>query len=462
MAYSGGADSTALLITLTRLFPELDTRASHINHGVQTEARDWVAHCQALCARLKVPLDVGVLLPPVDHHFAQGFEAWARAGRYAHWQQLLGEADVLLLAHHKTDQEETIALKLLQGRLPLPMPASRTISAPVGAKGAHLLRPWLSQPGTHTRAMLKAVGESWIEDPSNGSSSMLRNRVRNNLLPVLLEEAPGLSAVLERCGALTERLVRNFAGGILASAEVGELLRLPHSALECPNAVLGALIAVAPGASRGVTRSQITTALKQLKRQSDAHRGRADRPGVPLRPNPQLMDEAGPLTLWLADDRPQAEVLVWREPQVDTSRLQLSAQGELEIELAHGWLRLKGTAGLVVGLRTAQSGDRVRMGGKPRPLREVLRHGGVPRWMRASYPLLFKVSETAADASDAFEADKTEILAVPLFFREAIRDSVRDSAGEASPPGATGAPAVRTGDLEASFQIKAQPASPRK
>gem|GEM_PF-263065 len=448
VAYSGGADSTALLLNLTRLLPELDTRASHINHGVQSEAQNWVAHCEALCARLGVPLDVGVLSPPVDQQFAQGFEAWARAGRYAYWQRLLGEGDLLLLAHHGTDQQETVALKLLQGRLPLPMPASRSIGGPVDENGPRLLRPWLAQPGARTRAMLVAAGEPWIEDPSNRSNLMLRNRLRNGLLPVLVEEDSGWSAALKRCGALTERLVREFSGGMVTAAQFGEVLRLPLAALECPDAVLGALLAISPETSRGLTRGQIAAALDQLKHQSVAPRGGADRQGVQLSANLQAAEWAGlqsqpqPLSLWLADDLPEPELLVWREPKVDACSLQLSPElsgwGECAIELEHGWLRLAGAAGRVLRLRTPEPGDRVLLGGKQRPLREVLRDGGVPRWARASYPVLCSVPLAAAGASGA---ETTELVAVPRYIRANV------------PPPATGRVAPRGGDLEASIGL---------
>ncbi len=437
-----------MLLTLTAYLPELDTRASHINHGVQSAALDWVAHCRALCARLKVPLDVAVLSPPIDKHFVDGFEAWARAGRYAHWQQLLGRGDVLLLAHHRSDLEETVALKLLQGRLPLPMPASRSIGGPYAADGARLLRPWLSQPGRHTRSILTAAGESWIEDPSNKSSALLRNRLRNELLPVLLQEASGWSAALERCGGLTERLVREFSSAMVAGAQVGEVLRLPLVALECPQAVLGALVAVVPDASRGLGRSQIAAALDQLKRQSKAQRGRADRQGMSLESYPGMAVEPRPLTLWLADDLVEPEVLIWREPKVVGHTVQLSARGELEVELEHGWLRLRGKAGLVLTIRTLEPGDRVLQGGKHRPVREVLRDGGVPRWARASYPLVCSALEGASETA------RSGVLAVPLYVRLSVREEF--------PPPATTTAAIQEDRLEASFLVKSQVENQRK
>ena len=410
VAFSGGADSTALLLTVTRLFPELDIRASHVNHGVQDEALTWVAHCKALCARLNVPLDVGELRPPPDRQFADGFEAWARDGRYAHWQQLLGKDELLLLAHHETDQRETVVVKLLQGRLPQPMPWTR----PLGSSGAQLLRPWLNQPATSTRALLEGLGESWIEDPSNHSRLMLRNRLRHDVLPVLSAD---WSEAFDRCGVLTDRLLGSYSTRISDSAGSGskptaesraggsgELLRLPLSALECPWAVQGALMALAPEPDQRFSRRQVAAALGQLQRQSTATQGQADRQGQVLGHTAYGFDQRRPLTLWLADDGPEPQLLVWREPRLAPQSLRLSAEGQLELELEHGGLRVLGPPHAEFRLRTPQTGDRVRVGEKHRPLRELLRDHCVPRWARASYPLLCVPS--GAESVD-------EIVAVP-------------------------------------------------
>jgi RecB family exonuclease len=57
VAYSGGADSTALLLMLARQHPG-QVQAIHIHHGLQAAADDFAAHCLAFCAALGVPLHV--------------------------------------------------------------------------------------------------------------------------------------------------------------------------------------------------------------------------------------------------------------------------------------------------------------------------------------------------------------------------------------------------------------------
>ena len=57
VAYSGGADSTALLLLLARLYPE-QVQAIHIHHGLQVAADDFAQHCSVFCSELGVPLHV--------------------------------------------------------------------------------------------------------------------------------------------------------------------------------------------------------------------------------------------------------------------------------------------------------------------------------------------------------------------------------------------------------------------
>ena len=57
VAYSGGADSTALLLAAAQRWPG-QVHAIHIHHGLQAAADDFVRVCQAVCASINVPLEV--------------------------------------------------------------------------------------------------------------------------------------------------------------------------------------------------------------------------------------------------------------------------------------------------------------------------------------------------------------------------------------------------------------------
>src|SRR3954451_14215411 len=55
VAFSGGADSTALLLAAAAAWPG-QVHAIHIHHGLQAAADDFARHCDAVCAALNVPL----------------------------------------------------------------------------------------------------------------------------------------------------------------------------------------------------------------------------------------------------------------------------------------------------------------------------------------------------------------------------------------------------------------------
>jgi tRNA(Ile)-lysidine synthase len=57
VAFSGGADSSALLLACARRWPG-QVHALHIHHGLQAAGDAFEAHCRATCQRWQLPLVV--------------------------------------------------------------------------------------------------------------------------------------------------------------------------------------------------------------------------------------------------------------------------------------------------------------------------------------------------------------------------------------------------------------------
>jgi len=114
VAFSGGADSTALLAALA-MGPRarLRLRAVHVHHGLHADASLWSAHCRRLARRLEVPLTV--VKVAVKRTRGASLEAQARDARYAALAAELHAGEILLTAHHADDQLETVLLQLLRG-----------------------------------------------------------------------------------------------------------------------------------------------------------------------------------------------------------------------------------------------------------------------------------------------------------------------------------------------------------
>ena len=114
VAFSGGADSSALLAALAPLARRpLAVRALHVDHGLSPNASAWAAHCRRIARSLGVPLTVCRV--EVVRARGASLEAAARAARYAAFAAALAPGEALLTAHHEDDQLETVLLQLLRG-----------------------------------------------------------------------------------------------------------------------------------------------------------------------------------------------------------------------------------------------------------------------------------------------------------------------------------------------------------
>lgn len=198
VAFSGGADSTALLVACVARWPG-EVHAFHVHHGLQVAANDFERHCVVLCERLGVPLRVA----RVDARHAPGEspEDAARRARHDAFAALArSSADgvairSLALAQHADDQAETVLLALSRGAGVAGLAA---MPAEAQRGELHYQRPLLGVPGAEIRRWLTARGEAWIEDPSNSDPRYTRNRIRAELLPALERAFPQFRATFAR------------------------------------------------------------------------------------------------------------------------------------------------------------------------------------------------------------------------------------------------------------------------
>jgi len=195
VAYSGGLDSSVLLHALASLGDELSAGLAvvHINHGLQTNAAEWAASCEATCLALDVPL-IGIELN-LEVPKGESTEAVARHGRYGAIQEQMVPGDVLLTAHHQDDQAETLLLQLMRGSGPSGL-AAMPRSAPFGP-GRHL-RPLLDFSREQLHAYANEQGLSWVEDASNRDERFDRNFLRQQVMPLLQLRWPAMARTLSR------------------------------------------------------------------------------------------------------------------------------------------------------------------------------------------------------------------------------------------------------------------------
>ena len=186
VAYSGGADSTALLHAAALQWPG-QVSAIHIHHGLQAAADDFVRHCEATCAALGVPLHV--VHVQAKNVSGESPEDAARKARYA---ALASEAlahgmSTVALAQHADDQVETLLLALSRGA---GVAGLAGMAAEFERFGVRFVRPLLGMGAQAIRDALQVQGIAYAHDPTNDDLAYTRNRIRHRLLPVLAEVFP--------------------------------------------------------------------------------------------------------------------------------------------------------------------------------------------------------------------------------------------------------------------------------
>lgn len=211
VAYSGGADSTALLYAAAQRWPG-QVSALHVHHGLQAAADDFVRVCEETCARLRVPLQV--VHVDARHADGQSPEDAARLARYAALAQAAGALGLksVLLGQHADDQIETLLLALSRGA---GLPGLSAMAAQFERGGMVFQRPLLLVPATALRDWLVRNTLPFVDDPTNTDERFTRNRIRARLLPVLQETFPQFRDTFARSArhaAQAQALLAELAG----------------------------------------------------------------------------------------------------------------------------------------------------------------------------------------------------------------------------------------------------------
>lgn len=194
VAYSGGADSTALLLAACAVRPG-QVVALHVNHQLQPAASQFEQHVRHCCHAWGVPLQV--LAVNAQAAPGQSPEEAARDSRYLALAQAAAHARVaqVWLGQHADDQAESLLLALTRGAGLAGMAA---MPERLQRHGCTFVRPLLQWPGAALRAEVEQVGAPYVNDPTNTDTQRTRNRLRHQVLPALLQAFPQARQTLAR------------------------------------------------------------------------------------------------------------------------------------------------------------------------------------------------------------------------------------------------------------------------
>ena len=188
LAFSGGADSMALLDMMQKEYPTAPILLAHVNHGIRGEEalRDR-AFCENVAKERGI--EIAILdadVPALAKEKGQSIEEAAREVRYAFFAELMEKRNIplLLTAHHADDHLETVLFRIARGT----GLSGLCGIAPIRPFGAgDLARPLLGFTKQEILQYCKENVLSFVTDSTNADTAYARNRIRADILPIMEE-----------------------------------------------------------------------------------------------------------------------------------------------------------------------------------------------------------------------------------------------------------------------------------
>ena len=183
---SGGADSAASAAGLVEVLGPGAVTALHLNYGLRPDSDLDEEAVRELCAKLGIELEVE--RPELG---GGNVQAAARDARYQAAERLRRARglDWVATGHTRTDLAETVLYRLATS------PGRRALLGLRPRRGA-LIRPILSVRRHEARLLATEAGLPFRDDPTNVEPLYARNRIRNEVLPVLREIGPEAEATI--------------------------------------------------------------------------------------------------------------------------------------------------------------------------------------------------------------------------------------------------------------------------
>ena len=187
IGFSGGGDSTALIIALSKIqkiIPELYFEAFHVNYGLRKDSDRDEKFVKHICNKLKIKL-TSKNIKNENINIKGESENELRELRYHLISKyiLKSEYYCLLTAHNLNDHIETFLMKLSRGAGLKGMEGMNEYSILDEFEELKIYRPFLKVKKEDLLEYCVMNNESPVHDKTNDNVKFSRNRIRNNVIP---------------------------------------------------------------------------------------------------------------------------------------------------------------------------------------------------------------------------------------------------------------------------------------
>lgn len=183
LAVSGGADSMVLAYLFTTLrISGCSFQVAHVNYKLRGEDSELDQKTvEDFCREHKIQFHL-YEVSEKDQKPENSVQLWARELRYRFFSRVQKQENltVLATAHHLNDQLETFIINLSKAS------GIHGLSG-IPANENHVVRPLLNFTKDEIYAFARENKIKFREDLSNRKSDYLRNKIRNEIVPKLLE-----------------------------------------------------------------------------------------------------------------------------------------------------------------------------------------------------------------------------------------------------------------------------------
>lgn len=212
---SGGPDSVFLLHYMVNLRTEhgIELIAAHLDHGWRKESPEDAQWCAQLCASLNVSI-INAHAHEIPLSKPVSGELQGRLLRRTFFEKALQEQDAtaIVLGHHADDVLETFFIRLARG-------ASLSGLSSIALEEGSYIHPLINVRKNEILTWLEEHQQTYRVDATNDTDAYLRNKIRNNVIPLL--------------NTLDERFSSNALKTIATLKEENELLiRYANDTLE--------------------------------------------------------------------------------------------------------------------------------------------------------------------------------------------------------------------------------------